>query len=59
MKPFINFGLLEEKDFILKTPLISRITAEHRGFLFLNFLKDIDIKIKTYIKLFLHNALLA
>jgi hypothetical protein len=56
MKNFVNFGLLEEKDYSLNIPLASRITGIHRGFAFLNFSDNLDDKIKSIIKLMLHHS---
>jgi hypothetical protein len=46
----VKFQLLSEEDYFIKIPFKSRLTGEHRGFSYITFSKNINIKERAYIK---------
>jgi len=56
MNVFVNFEMLTKKEYKIKTPLKSRLSGEHKGYMFLDF-KDVEVDTIAYIKLLLHDSL--
>lgn len=56
MRYFVNFGMLEENDYNIKIPMVSRLTGEHRGFAALNFSEKVNVKTRAQIRLLMHDS---
>ena len=55
MNVFVNFDMITKKEYKIRTPLKSRISGEHKGYMLLDFM-DVEVDTIAYIKLLLHDS---
>lgn len=58
LKMCVTFGLLQETQYSLRTPLKSRITGEHRGFMVCAFTEEVPVNVRALIRALLHDSYL-
>tara|TARA_R110001599_G_scaffold69950_2_gene196796 strand:+ start:777 stop:1355 length:579 start_codon:yes stop_codon:yes gene_type:complete len=56
MKVFVYCGLISAEEYMIRIPLVSRITGGHRGFMLLDFNEEVDIKTRALIKALIQNS---
>jgi hypothetical protein len=57
MKQFVLCGLIKSEDYYLRTPLLSRVSGEHRGYINI-FFKDGNIENISIIKILLDDCII-